>query len=132
MSVGLLGWMALSLSACGAGGHSLSFPDATPAQFDVAQAAATEWTSVCGVTLPLSRGDGDVLVVVVPAGSLGAHIGQTSGERDPELVRIDARYGEARWIYVHEFGHVLGLDHADHGVMGAEASDARVTREDCP
>ncbi len=125
---------ALVLLSCASSEHRLSFPEATPEAFLAAQMAAYEWAECPGVDMPLSRAAGGVLVVVVPARSLGTpHIGVTRTHDDePTLVQIDERYATVRRIYAHEFGHVLGREHSDHGVMSTGMPDAHVAPEDCP
>jgi hypothetical protein len=125
--------LLLPLVGCAAPSEvALSFPDATDAQFMAAQEAAAEWNACPGVSVRVTRDPDDgIPISIVPVGSLGGNRAMTRRRIFKVWVEVDAESAERRRTYAHEMGHVLGLDHTDHGIMGV-GDDDHVTLGDCP
>lgn len=124
--------LLLPLVGCAAPSEvTLSFPDATDAQFTTAQEAAAEWNTCPGVSVHVSRDPDGIPISIVPVGSLGGNRAMTRRRIFKVWVEVDAESAERRRTYAHEMGHVLGLDHTDHGIMGV-GDDDHVTLGDCP
>jgi hypothetical protein len=114
---------------------TLSFPDATDAQLAAAQEAAAEWNACPGVSVHVTREPDGIRLGIVPAGSLGGNNAMTRRRIFKVWVEVEANSAERRRTYAHEMGHVLGLDHADRGIMSvgdASLDFEHVLSEDCP
>ena len=113
------------------------FGCATPATLDVgyhgsergftqALVAADAWNLACGRNLVnVHKGDGDIQLHEVLGTVSGQAAGETLSERPflnmigpKEAYEINVMQGSiATATFAHEFGHALGLGHADHGIM---------------
>lgn len=109
--------------------------EGSDAGFEAALAAAAQWSSACGVELDVRRGGDGVPLVEVPAIEEAPRKRGATTRAHGRITRVRfVRYEQMETTLAHEFGHVLGLPHADHGLMAEEAPGGalpRVTEREC-
>ncbi len=100
--------------------------------------AAYTWNAACGATLvEVHRGDGEVQLYEQSGLVSGQALGDTHlerpvlgflGHKEPTEIHFTSDSHYALPVIAHEFGHSLGLDHEDGGIMtpGNELPSMRV------
>lgn len=130
MSCGVLA-LAILFQACSPQEMTFSY---TGSQEGYAQAfgAAQRWNGVCGT---------DILVTAYPGGIplnevdyVGEGLfGVTTRGWDGRVERVAfQRSSTGAIVVLHEFGHALGLDHAESGIMkNPQVTNEDVTQAEC-
>lgn len=109
-----------------------------PAAYETAQAAAAMWNEACrGRFVVVREGAGEIALTTTAGPPNPGQIATTHIENGTaRSMRVDSTVSRRMMVLAiaHEYGHAMGLDHSDVGIMRAfpnEDTDLFITAENC-